>query len=97
MGRFIVTLLTMAVAVLAIVSGLAMAAPAERQKTHTPAAPPAAMAGTVTAVDNAAGAPRVLGLSQLIQMALERSPELKQADQDIAAAAGPFSFPMQSQ
>jgi outer membrane protein TolC len=30
--------------------------------------------------------PRVLGLEQLIQMALERSPELRVADQDIAAA-----------
>jgi outer membrane protein TolC len=30
--------------------------------------------------------PRVLGLDQLVQMALERSPELKQADEDIAGA-----------
>src|SRR5215471_2702933 len=33
-----------------------------------------------------ADVPRVLGLDQLVQMALERSPELKQADQDIAVA-----------
>jgi outer membrane protein TolC len=33
-----------------------------------------------------AEAPRVLGLDQLVQMALEYSPELKQADQDIAVA-----------
>jgi outer membrane protein TolC len=36
--------------------------------------------------DAVAAEPRVLGLEQLIQMALERSPELKMADQDIAAA-----------
>ena len=33
-----------------------------------------------------ADVPRVLGLDQLVQMALEHSPELKQADQDIAGA-----------
>ena len=39
-----------------------------------------------TLVQHAVAAkPRVLGLEQLIQMALERSRELKMADQDIAA------------
>src|SRR5215470_19193163 len=33
-----------------------------------------------------ADVPRVLGLDQLVQMALEHSPELKQADQDIIVA-----------
>jgi outer membrane protein TolC len=33
-----------------------------------------------------AEAPRVLGLDQLVQMALARSPELKQVDEDIAVA-----------
>jgi hypothetical protein len=51
MIRPIVKPLTMAVAVVAIVSSLAQAAPGEMQKTPTPAAPPASMSGTVTAVD----------------------------------------------
>lgn len=36
--------------------------------------------------DGLAEEPQVLGLDQLIQMALERSPELREAEQDIAAA-----------
>jgi hypothetical protein len=51
MIRHIVKPLTMAVAVVALVSSLAQATPDEMQKTPTPVAPPASMSGTVTAVD----------------------------------------------
>lgn len=51
MIRHIVKPLTMAVAVVALISSLAQAAPDEMQKTPTPVAPPASMSGTVTAVD----------------------------------------------
>jgi hypothetical protein len=40
----------MVVAVVALVASLAQAAPEEMQKTPAPAAPPASMAGTVTAM-----------------------------------------------
>src|SRR4029453_19574618 len=51
MIRHMVKPLTMAVAVVALVSSLAQAAPDEMKKTSTPVAPPASMSGTVTAVD----------------------------------------------
>jgi hypothetical protein len=51
MIRHIVKPLTMAVTVVALVSSLAQAAPDEMQNPPTPVAPPAAMSGTVTAVD----------------------------------------------